>query len=339
LVLLLAFPVVAQDSRGKDPTVQASAAPQIATPKDGNRSRLSVKRAPDKTAARGRTKSEKIREKSENKNKGQRPAAIDENPEKAAPAENPYAGTLSVPVSDVMFKAYPPPGVAPESSDPAPDQSRTPKTPAVMDKGQMEAMLAPGDHLNSVGRFRPGPDERLNYVEIEVSHSRHWLRLLAHNAGNTDVLHQCGVGLGASGFPTPVGQYYVTHIYDETPWWIPPPDRSWAAGQSPSKKVYGGTMAPLLKKRPVRTRAKAAPQDDMIEAQVTLQDDGYRFHGTNAPRSIGRNESHGCVRMIPDDAKKVASLIKDQVGIADRKASENGTFVILKSPVRLNIIK
>jgi lipoprotein-anchoring transpeptidase ErfK/SrfK len=152
-------------------------------------------------------------------------------------------------------------------------------------------------------------------------------------------LHQCRVGLGGKEFPTPVGIYYVTHIYDDEPWWIPPKNRAWAAGQSPSKKVYGGTMAPLLKKRPGRFKKQAPDPEDMIESQVQLNDDGYRFHGTNQPRSIGHNQSHGCVRMIPDDAKKVASLIKKYVGEAEQQQSENGSFVVLKAPVRLNLVK
>ena len=79
--------------------------------------------------------------------------------------------------------------------------------------------------------------------------------------------------------------------------------------------------------------------EDRIEGQVKLEDYGYRFHGTNAPRSIGRNQSHGCVRMLSDDAKKVAAIIEDKVGIAERKESENGSFAILNAPVRLNLIK
>ena len=70
-----------------------------------------------------------------------------------------------------------------------------------------------------------------------------------------------------------------------------------------------------------------------------MDDYGYRFHGTNQPRSIGHNQSHGCVRMVPEDARKVASLIKEYVGIADEKANENGKFVVLRAPVRLNLVK
>jgi len=187
-----------------------------------------------------------------------------------------------------------------------------------------------------------GPDMPLSFLEIEVSHSGHTFKLLRHHTnGSTETLHECRVGLGGPGFPTPVGTYYVTHIYDDNPWWIPPKDRAWAAGDSPSKRVYGGTMAPLLKKRPVRVKKQAPISDieDKIEGQVQLDDYGYRFHGTNQPRSIGRNQSHGCVRMLPADAQKVASLIKELVGEESEGRTENGTFKILKAPVRLNLVK
>lgn len=212
-------------------------------------------------------------------------------------------------------------------------QART-SPQAEPDKSEDSQKLSPG---------QPGEtDWPPNFVEIEVSHSQHVFKLLAHHPNGTkELLHECRVGLGGPGFPTPVGLYYVTHIYDDNPWWIPPRDRAWAAGDSPSKRVYGGTMAPLLKKRPVRVKKQAPTpaMEDMIAGQVQLDDYGYRFHGTNQPRSIGRNQSHGCVRMLPDDAAKVAALIKEQVGIEQRKESENGSFAVLKAPVRLNLVK
>jgi len=196
---------------------------------------------------------------------------------------------------------------------------------------------------------RLGPDtprsdaaaaKKFDHLEIEVSHSRHFFKLLGKTPGGADdVLHECNVGLGSREFPTPVGVYYVTHIFDDNPWWIPPPNRAWAAGQSPSRRIYGGIMAPLLKKRPLKDKKTVVSKDDKIEKKVKLDDYGYRFHGTNQPRSIGHNQSHGCVRMIPADAKKVAEIIKQYVGIASREESENGTFVVLKAPVRLNLIR
>jgi len=178
------------------------------------------------------------------------------------------------------------------------------------------------------------------YLEIEVKHGEHTFTLFSHTGdGNNKALYHCRVGLGGPEFPTPVGTYYVTHIYDDQPWWIPPKDRAWAAGEKPSKKVYGGTMAPLLKKRDVKDKKRSPSSEDMIAGRVKLEDYGYRFHGTNAPRSIGRNQSHGCVRMLPADAKKIAELIKEHVGTRERKESDNGSYVVLKSPVRLNLVK
>ncbi len=206
---------------------------------------------------------------------------------------------------------------------------------------QLRDLLMPRRVLKSVGTFPDGPEGGFSHLRIEVSHSQHLLKLLGISYfGRNEVLYRCRVGLGdPRNFPTPKGMYFVTHIYDDHPWWIPPPNRSWAWGQSPSKTVYGGTMAPLLKKRPLRSRKKYGNFEDLVARQVTLEDYGYRFHGTNAPRSIGRNQSHGCVRMRPKDAKSVADFIKEYVGTAGRGETENGTFVKLRAPVRLQIIK
>ncbi|MGO9568656.1 MAG: L,D-transpeptidase [Desulfomonilaceae bacterium] len=233
-------------------------------------------------------------------------------------------------------------GVTPVRASAGP--TRTARNPSLVDRHRMETLLRPSESHTSVGNFPTGPEGGdVGYIEIEVSHSAHVFKLYASSLfGKKEVLYECRVGLGnPHEFPTPVGVYFVTHIYDDDPWWIPPTNRDWAAGQSPSKKVYGGTMAPLLKKRPVKMKAKkqALDPEDKIAEQVQLNDDGYRFHGTNAPRSIGQNQSHGCVRMLPDDARKVANLIKDHVGIAEERTSENGKYVILKSPVRLNLVK
>ncbi|MDQ7782939.1 MAG: L,D-transpeptidase [Desulfomonilaceae bacterium] len=215
------------------------------------------------------------------------------------------------------------------------------RSPSLVDRDNMQALIMPGDHLGSVGNIPTSLEDRFRRLEIEVSHSGHHLKLIGESfSGRRQVLHECRVGLGSSEFPTPVGVYFVTHVYDQDPWWIPPPNRAWAAGQSPSRKVYGGVMAPLLKKRSVRTRGNPSEgSEDKIEGQVRLEDYGYRFHGTNAPRSIGRNQSHGCVRMLPKDVKQVAELIKEHVGTLDRLESVNGSFVLLKSPIRLNLVK
>ena len=169
-------------------------------------------------------------------------------------------------------------------------------------------------------------------LEIWVSHSTYDLIV----AEGEKALFNCKVGLGSSEFPTPVGEYFITHIYDADPFWIPPPNRPWAYGMSPSKKVYGGTMAPLLKKTKPRTLSDG---EDFIALECELVDHDYRFHGTQQPFSIGHNQSHGCVRMLPKDAKQVADTIKQQIGVCGKGETVNGTYVILYKPVRLTIVR
>lgn len=263
---------------------------------------------------------------------------------RARPEDPGYAGTIAGSIGDLLFEDIPTAG--PKSEEKSyPVRVKPASSPALMDRGQMQSVLKPSGAMASVGRLpavpetNPAQDSKYRFLEIEVSHSMHTFKLWGHlPQGTKDSLYECRIGLGSPEFPTPVGTYFVTHIYDDNPWWIPPKDRSWAAGDSPSKTVYGGTMAPLLKKRPL-SRKKLTDSEDMIEGYMKLDDYGYRFHGTNAPRSIGRNQSHGCVRMLSADAAKVAGLIKDYVGAADRRESENGTFVILNAPVRLNLVK
>ncbi len=213
--------------------------------------------------------------------------------------------------------------------------------PSPEDGSRVGAPSSPGDPVDKAAEDTAVPQGGFRHLEIFVSHSSHVFQLQGISSlGAKQVLYTCRIGLGARDFPTPTGVYYVTHIYDDKPLWIPPPDRPWAFGQRASRDVYGGTMAPLLKKRFVRSRKQGYVfSEDCVAGKVRLEDYGYRFHGTNAPRSIGRNQSHGCVRMLSADASKVAGIIKHFVGVAQRSQSENGAYVVLRAPVRLNLVK
>ena len=230
------------------------------------------------------------------------------------------------------------PASAPRSGS---DSTRMASTPASIGPGRTDLSPEPKESPVTGEASLTSSTNGYSHLEIWVSHSQHELKLLGNTpAGTRDVLYEARVGLGnPREFPTPVGVYFVRQIYDDHPWWIPPKNRAWAAGDSPSRKVYGGTMAPLLKKRPASTKNSPPHGDDFIDPKVRLDDDGYRFHGTNQLRSIGQNQSHGCVRMRPEDAKEVALLIKEHVGAVDRREDENGTYFILRSPVRLNLVK
>lgn len=59
----------------------------------------------------------------------------------------------------------------------------------------------------------------------------------------------------------------------------------------------------ILRDRPNATRfiAGGSPRNPMGEAALTLSGGDYAIHGTNAPDSIGRFVSYGCIRMHNED--------------------------------------
>ena len=61
---------------------------------------------------------------------------------------------------------------------------------------------------------------------------------------------------------------------------------------------HAGKVVPPGKNNPVGSR------------WIGLSEKGYGIHGTNAPGSIGRNVSHGCIRMRNRDVEQLFELVK-----------------------------
>jgi L,D-transpeptidase ErfK/SrfK len=66
--------------------------------------------------------------------------------------------------------------------------------------------------------------------------------------------------------------------------------------------------------RPVLTRVLPSPQNPLGEYWIGLSFPAIGIHGTNAPLSIYKLVTHGCIRLHPDD---VRSLF-DKVGVGMR---------------------
>jgi lipoprotein-anchoring transpeptidase ErfK/SrfK len=90
--------------------------------------------------------------------------------------------------------------------------------------------------------------------------------------------------VGAPASPSPVGTYkIITSI----------PDPTW---------YYKGKIVGPGKDNPLGTR------------WLGLSVKGYGIHGTNIPSSIGKNASHGCVRMRNQDVEELFGM----VGVGDQ---------------------
>lgn len=52
------------------------------------------------------------------------------------------------------------------------------------------------------------------------------------------------------------------------------------------------------------------PQNPLGTRWMGLSEKGYGIHGTNAPGSIGKAASHGCIRMAKKDLEELFTLVK-----------------------------
>jgi lipoprotein-anchoring transpeptidase ErfK/SrfK len=198
-------------------------------------------------------------------------------------------------------------------------------------------LLDSSEALESVGSLVTDSTRVYSRLEIEVEISKFALRLYGYRQDEKKLIFSARVGLGSPDFPTPRGSYYVMRIYDDHPLWIPPSDREWAWGQSPSRSVYGGHMMPLFVKRPDGRRYEPTNSGtDSIAPRMQIVDSGgYRVHGTDSPWSVGSGQSHGCIRMLNSTVAQLANSLKLYVGTTERGESANGVYIDLARPVKL----
>ena len=100
------------------------------------------------------------------------------------------------------------------------------------------------------------------------------------------------VSVGTKAHPTPSGTYKINHIV-WNPAWVPP-NAGWAKGKKATK--------PGDAKNPMKV------------VKIFFKEPDYYIHGTNQPESIGDAASHGCLRMDPDDAYRVARYLMEHGG-------------------------
>jgi len=88
------------------------------------------------------------------------------------------------------------------------------------------------------------------------------------------------VAVGADVSPSPTGEFKIVSRVSNPTYY------------------HRGTVIPTGKDNPVGTR------------WVGLSLKGYGIHGTNAPRSIGRAASHGCIRLRNRDMERLFTMLK-----------------------------
>jgi lipoprotein-anchoring transpeptidase ErfK/SrfK len=108
-----------------------------------------------------------------------------------------------------------------------------------------------------------------------------------------EITHSWPVAVGTGNHPTPTGVFTVGQKRAR-PVWINPAPNGWGADMP--ARIEAGPSNPL--------GVRALNWYD-----ASGQDTAIRFHGTNAVASIGRDASHGCVRMRNADVIELFDLV------------------------------
>jgi lipoprotein-anchoring transpeptidase ErfK/SrfK len=106
------------------------------------------------------------------------------------------------------------------------------------------------------------------------------------------VVENFAVAIGNREYPTPKGQFKIRKVIWNPAW--RPHDSKWARGKE--------------------AKPAGDPDNPMKRVKIFFKEPDYYIHGTDDEDSLGRAESHGCLRMHVADATRLAQLVMEQGG-------------------------
>jgi lipoprotein-anchoring transpeptidase ErfK/SrfK len=125
-------------------------------------------------------------------------------------------------------------------------------------------------------------------LRLEVDLSERQLNVLVD--GN--VIETFTVAVGADKNPTPEGEFEIRKVIWNPSW--KPPDEKWARGKT--------------------AKPPGHPENPMKVVKIFFKEPDYYIHGTGDEDSLGKAESHGCIRMQEEDVARLAQLVMEQGG-------------------------
>ena len=112
------------------------------------------------------------------------------------------------------------------------------------------------------------------------------------------------IGIGTSERPTPMGQMYIERKMFRPTWYVP-------ASIAEDHRKKGD---------PLPAKIPPGPLNPLGEHALYLSKSEYLVHGTNKPASIGLRATNGCIRLYPEDIKRLfeTTPVKTPVNIVNQ---------------------
>ena len=140
--------------------------------------------------------------------------------------------------------------------------------------------------------------EQPEIEKIVVDKSDGWLRAMGPN---DKIIAQFPVTTGSSRDPLPLGNWTVKGVA-RNPEFHYNPKLFWDVSDSKEKQLL-----------------QPGPNSPVGVVWIDLSKPHYGIHGTGEPSTIGRAESHGCVRLTNWDAAKLAGMVKPGTKVVFQK--------------------
>lgn len=136
------------------------------------------------------------------------------------------------------------------------------------------------------------PATRQRGIVVNVPEMRLYLYPQRTTPGQPVLVRTWAVAIGENDTPTPGGAFAIT-AKDKNPTWYVP--ASIPRSERPQRVMPPG------------------PDNPMGEYRIRLSRGLYSIHGTDNPWAIGRQTTHGCIRLYPEDIGELYALVQPRM--------------------------
>jgi L,D-transpeptidase ErfK/SrfK len=127
------------------------------------------------------------------------------------------------------------------------------------------------------------------------------------------------IAAGKADWKTPLGDFEIIEMEENPTWDVPPSIQE-------EMRQAG---------KPVLTRVPPSPENPLGQYWMRLSLPGIGIHGTNAPSSIYKLATHGCIRLHPDDVRSL--FFKVDVGTRGKVIYEPLLIAVVGTTVFVEI--
>jgi len=133
------------------------------------------------------------------------------------------------------------------------------------------------------------PDAPRKGIVINLAAMRLFQFKEGHGEGKLQAVSTYPLGVGTIERPSPTGQMYVARKVTRPTWHVP-------ASIAEEHRKKGD---------PLPAKVPPGPLNPLGEHALYLSKPTYLIHGTNKPASIGLRATNGCIRLYPEDVKRL----------------------------------